>query len=227
MAHHSFLRQLGLFTIPQFLTPTECERWRAVADAQGGKEARVYQDDNDLVDDEQRKTLEVTVADPTQSATQDRVARLLEQLEKHFEFPLADLELVRCLVYRPGDFFRLHADVPDDSTSASALRHRQLALRRVTVVIFLNSPDSDSEPYEGGELSLYGLMGTESSKGFGFPVDVEPGLLVAFPASTMHEVSAVASGKRYTLVTWFLSREPEEDIGADNDNNNAEATGEH
>jgi predicted 2-oxoglutarate/Fe(II)-dependent dioxygenase YbiX len=225
MAHHSFLRQLGVFTIPQFLTPTECERWRVVADAQGGKEARVYLDNSDHVNDEQRKTLEVNITNPIQSAIQERVNGLREQLETHFKFPLAKMDLMRCLVYRPGDFFRLHADAPDDCTTATAVRYRSLALRRVTIVVFLNAPGSPLEPYKGGGLSLYGLMGTQSSESFGFPVDAESGLLIAFPSSMMHEVSVVTAGKRYTLVTWFLTQEPEEVSYADHDNNEAEAPG--
>jgi predicted 2-oxoglutarate/Fe(II)-dependent dioxygenase YbiX len=79
----------------------------------------------------------------------------------------------------------------------------------------LNHPNHGEEPYQGGDLTFFGLMKTPGAKEYGFPVDMETGLLVAFPSATLHEVSPVTGGKRYTLVTWFFAREPKEASNAD------------
>ena len=54
---------------------------------------------------------------------------------------------------------------------------------------------SDPSEYEGGELKLYN--GHE-------PITIkrEKGLIVFFPSYTLHEVTPVTKGERYTLVGW-------------------------
>ncbi len=209
MARHGFLQQLGLFTLPNFLTPEECIEWRGLAAASPGVEAHVYRDDQNLLDEEQRKTLEIAVKDSLQIATERRLRALQADIAGHYDVELDDLASVHCLLYRPGDFFRLHVDRPQpDDIIEDPVKYQELLRRSVTVVVFLNEPGDAAEPYEGGELSLYGLLGTAESAKFGFSVDAEAGLLIAFRASTFHEVSPVLLGKRYTLVTWFLTKEP-------------------
>jgi PKHD-type hydroxylase len=207
MAHHEFLRQLGIFTVPGFLSPQECARWRELAASSDGVEARIYRDREAQLDEEQRKTLAVTVKHPLQIETERRMEELRGAIEVHFGVELDGLDNVHCLVYRTGDFFRLHADVSNKIDPQG--KYAKILRRRVTVVVFLNHPGDGAEPYEGGELRLYGLMGTPAAANFGFPAEAESGLLIAFPATTMHEVSPVTGGKRYTLVTWFLAGEPE------------------
>jgi predicted 2-oxoglutarate/Fe(II)-dependent dioxygenase YbiX len=209
MAHHAFLRHLGLFTVPGFLTPQECTQWRELAAATEGVEARVYRDGSAERDDEQRKTLAVTIEHSVRVETERRMQGLRRALEIHFGVELQEMEKLQCLVYRPGDFFRLHADVSDEIDRRGKFAH--LLRRRVTIVVFLNDPGDTAAPYRGGELCLYGLMETPGSANFGFPVDAESGLLLAFRATTMHEVSPISEGNRYTLVTWFLARGGSED----------------
>jgi predicted 2-oxoglutarate/Fe(II)-dependent dioxygenase YbiX len=35
------------------------------------------------------------------------------------------------------------------------------------------------------------------------PLEAEEGLLIAFPAGVLHEVTPVLRGSRYTLATWY------------------------
>lgn len=204
MANYTFLQKLGVFAIPGFLTPEECGQWRSVANATEGRAAMVYSETNAAVIEEHRRTLDVLVEGPIRAALEEKLRALQPVLEKEFDVQLGEFETVQCLVYRTGDFFRLHADAGgetergDDSEMA-----RKINARRVTVLVYLNEPNHATEPYGGGVLSLYGLMGGAAGKGFGFPVDVETGLLIAFRPTLMHEVSPVEHGKRYSLVTWF------------------------
>lgn len=207
MAHHEFLRKLGIFAVPRFLTEQECAHWRELADATKGVQANVYEDKQARLNEDYRKTLAVTVQDPLQADTVSRIEELRPAISAHFGVEIGDMERLQCLIYRPGDFFRAHRDVVDEPVLLE--KSGSLSRRVVTIVVFLNEPACAAAPYQDGILTLYGLMGTPSAAGFGFGVDAEGGLLVAFPSGTLHEVSPVTEGKRYTLVTWFLATEPE------------------
>jgi PKHD-type hydroxylase len=67
-----------------------------------------------------------------------------------------------------------------------------IATRKVSVSIQLNP----SEEFEGGRLLLYKSA---------VPIDPElvQGKLVAFPSYTLHEVTPVTKGTRYSLVCWI------------------------
>lgn len=205
MADYSFLQKLGVFAIPGFLTPEECAQWRSVAAATGGKEAMILKGEKGVVAEDYRKTLDVFVQDPVREALETKLQTLRPEMERYFEMELGRFDPVRCLLYRPGDFFRMHVDAtPEEkATEEFAFLHQ----RRLTVLVYLNDPQHGTEPYEGGTLSLFGLLGGVAGKEFGFPVDVETGLLIVFRSTVPHEVSPVESGKRFSLVTWFLAHE--------------------
>jgi len=222
MANSEFLRRLGLFTVADFLTPAECAHLRGLVAASQGEEATVYRDREIQLDEQTRKTLEVRVKDPVQLDVERRIHGLSPAFERYFGLELDGADRLHWLVYRSGDFFRVHSDVPAAATVDPSGPYRQIALRAVSVVVFLNHPNHNEEPYQGGDLTFYGLMETPGAKEYGFPLDAETGLLVAFPSATLHEVPPVTSGKRYTLVTWFFAREPEEDSNADHHDDKTE-----
>jgi SM-20-related protein len=76
--------------------------------------------------------------------------------------------------------------------------------RRISVVLFVNGGSDEPAPGSlgGGALTFYGLMG-DGGQSVGLPVDAESGLAVAFPSATLHGVSPVTHGQRFTVVTWF------------------------
>jgi predicted 2-oxoglutarate/Fe(II)-dependent dioxygenase YbiX len=219
MAHHTFLRQLGLFTVANFLSPEQCACLRKLADSSSGHAAHVYQKGESRLDETQRKGLDVALSGSDKHEVEQKIKALRANLEQHFGGDLGEIDPVRCLVYRPGDFFTLHADAVESD------EYRFLGKRRISVVVFLNDPNHPTAAYRGGELSFYGLMSAPGKERFGFPVDSETGLLVAFPARMLHEVSRIAEGKRYTLVTWFFGKEQTVDEDADHDEVEAEASG--
>ena len=98
-----------------------------------------------------------------------------------FEWPLEGREGVNLLRYDPGGFYKPHVDKADLPAWPPASR------RAFTVVLFLES-SRDADPvggFSGGLLRLF----PEAAE----PVDIVPrrGMLVAFPAETVHEVSPV------------------------------------
>jgi predicted 2-oxoglutarate/Fe(II)-dependent dioxygenase YbiX len=224
MANSAFLQQMGIFTMPAFLSLEECIHWRSVAVTTGGHEAPVYGDGEKKINENFRKTLTVTVDESVRSKLEERILSLRGDLERHFGVELEGIEQLHCLMYRPGDFFQMHSDsgeLKEDDQSEIA---KNLRRRRVTILIFLNSQNDETEPYEGGVLTLYGLMKGAAASTFGFPVDVEqPGLLIAFPSSMLHEVSQVTAGRRYSLVAWFQARKQNQNEHDDHHNLQAEA----
>jgi predicted 2-oxoglutarate/Fe(II)-dependent dioxygenase YbiX len=219
MAHHTFLRQLGLFTLPNFLSPEQCARLRKLADRSSGHAARVYKKGEARLDETHRKTLDVALSEADKREVEQKIRALRANLEQHFGGNLGGIDSVRCLVYGPGDFFTLHADAVESE------KYDFLGRRRISVVIFLNDPNHPVEAYQGGQLSFYGLMNAPGRERFGFSADSETGLLVAFPATMLHEVSPITQGKRYTLVSWFFEKEQTVDDNADHDEVEAEAQG--
>ena len=117
------------------------------------------------------------------------------ELEEYFGLSLNYSKPVQALVYETGHYFAMHKD---DVANEDGKIHR-----KITTVLFLNeqSADQDGLNYEGGLLKLYGLLPHLPQKGFSVPC--RKGSLVAFRSDTVHEVTEVISGQRFTLVVWF------------------------
>jgi predicted 2-oxoglutarate/Fe(II)-dependent dioxygenase YbiX len=104
---------------------------------------------------------------------------------------------VSFLRYGPNGHYRAHRDRSHKSHTEEAAR------RRVSVVLFLNDATSEVG-FRGGQLRLYGLMGTGPHEHIGFDFDPEAGTLIAFDSTLMHEVVEISQGVRCAAVCWFL-----------------------
>jgi predicted 2-oxoglutarate/Fe(II)-dependent dioxygenase YbiX len=120
-------------------------------------------------------------------ACRDRVSEALG-------LPLGDREGAGFIRYPAGGFYRPHRDRGDDPGWEAAAR------RSVALVLFLNTSRASGLPgeFDGG---LLRLLFADAD------VDVVPeaGLLVAFPADVLHEVTAVCDGTRDAVADWFYS----------------------
>ena len=199
MPDHAFFRSFGLFTRSGFLSLDECAELRDVADHSKGEGAKVYSGGKYILREEYRKTLQAPLTGEAGDRLHEKIEALRPELESCFDLTLGKLYETRCLIYRPGDFFELHMD----SIAKTEEGFESIASRQVSVVTFLNDPNDPEQPYTGGAINFHGLMDVPGSNKFGFPLDPEPGLLVAFCSDVLHGVSPVEVGKRYSLVTWF------------------------
>lgn len=104
-----------------------------------------------------------------------------------FDVSLTDREGAGFIRYPEGGFYAPHRDCADVPSWPDAAR------RRIALVVFLNDAS--------GTLRLF----LDNS-----PVDINPreGLLVAFPADTLHEVTVVQDGVRDAIVDWFYDLLP-------------------
>jgi len=200
-----FFASLGLFTRRGFLDPDTCARLRAEVKHAPANPSTVRADARSYeVDRSTRSTAWAQVADEAVELVEARLASVLPEVAQQYDLPLTGVQRLQFLVYEQGDFFKPHRDRAEGDDEASFSRARAVA-----AVIFLNGEGDPTagEAYRGGELTLYGLFDRSDGEGegLGFPLEAEEGLLITFPADVLHEVRLVEEGKRYTVVTWFVT----------------------
>ena len=198
--HASLLARFGIFVDEGFLEPELCERiTKEMAESEGALATVAEGETGNEVREQQRKTKYAKVSDETRAAALDRFDALRPRLAEHFGVRLSGVQKPQFLRYEEGDYFGAHADSSANEDAPDYARERV-----VSAVAFVNAPSDDPRPgrYGGGELSFYGLM--EANPELGFGVDAAPGLLVAFRSETLHGVSPVTHGQRYTIASWFF-----------------------
>lgn len=194
--------RLGLFLVKDFFDAELCARLRSEARSVTAVAATIRKEGSThVIDESVRKTNRANVSALTKSMVEARLLALQPRVESHFDVVLAGYERPQFLVYKQGDYYGPHQDSNSEPDAPDYVR-----ARRVSVVIFLDSaagaPGRDA--YCGGSLTLYGLIDDSGWKTYGFPLIGEAGLLVAFRSDTVHEVTPLTDGERYTIVSWFF-----------------------
>jgi predicted 2-oxoglutarate/Fe(II)-dependent dioxygenase YbiX len=196
-----FFAKFGFFVHQDFLDAETCLRIRAEMAAVPSTAATVVESTGpqQAVDEATRRTKSAKVSQITQISVIERLHELRFALEKHFTFALVKCQQPQFLVYKVGDFFRPHEDNSFDPEAPDYVKER-----KVSVVILLNGEsDTDPDGYSGGSLTFYELL-PDKGKGLGFPLIGRAGMLVAFRSETLHGVTSVISGERYSVVSWFV-----------------------
>jgi len=202
MPKPAFFKQFGLFVIPNFLDQeSSLELCRRMTTAPAEKAQVTSPLGEDRLDEYRRKVDASILPKEMQFPLKQRMRELIPEIAKHFAVEVVDCESPQYLVYRPGDFFKAHKD----SGGSEKVRRRA-----VSAVIFLNNESHEPAEggYGGGHLTFYGLLEGPQWEKCGLPLQGEPGLLVAFRSETVHEVTPVLHGQRFTVVTWFRGPEP-------------------
>ena len=185
----------NVLVIKDFLNPDSCSRIVAEMRAAGGRPAAVYgTGESGAVQVGVRKTTLVEVSDVTREYIHRLILERKQSLNLHFGGEVNECEQPQFLHYYPGDYFVAHQD------GNTPLIHDDTRLRKLSLIIFLNSRTGTSESFEGGELTLHGKYPDIDAR---LAVPNEVGTLVVFPAETTHEVRPVTAGERYTIVSWF------------------------
>jgi SM-20-related protein len=193
--------RLGLFAVSDFLEPDLRERVRSSVASATAVPATVRQEGDVYgVDEDTRRTKQVSVPDETAALVRQRLLAVKPEVEKHYGVQLTALQPLQFLVYSKGDFFRRHVDRGPEAKDATFSKQR-----RVSAILFLNgeSQEPAADSYGGGALTIYGLLDDKRAGELGLPLTGEPGLLITFPSEMVHEVTPVTHGQRYTVATWF------------------------
>jgi SM-20-related protein len=197
----SFFSSFGLLAVPNFLERDVCAEIRQEmrSASEVAATARVAERSY-AVDQRSRKTNWAEVSEETSSLVSERLLSLREDVAGVFGIEVSGIQQPQFLRYREGDFFAAHQDRGSDRKGAKFAQRRE-----VSAVIFLNDETDEPRPdtYEGGALTLFGLLDAGDDRDVGLPVQGEAGALIAFSSELLHEVTAISRGERYTVVSWF------------------------
>jgi len=195
-----FFTRFGLFVRKNFLAQELCTRCCSEMNAAAQAQATIAgPNETDILDENIRKVKWADVPATSVSLVEARLLALIPTLERHFNVTLTECQPLSFLTYQEGDFYHVHDDCGDDARPD----HRG---RKVSVVIFLNrqAQQPADDTYCGGSLTFYGLIDDPRWLTYGFPLNSEPGLLIAFRSETIHQVLPVTHGKRYSIVSWLF-----------------------
>ena len=202
MPSPNFFRTLGLFVRDDFLDPATCstiQNEMCMAEQEKALVSRKNSQEG-VLDEESRKVLSVNVQRATAEMISDKIWSLKTQLEEHFHVHITNGQGPNFLRYGEGAFYRPHRDKSSEACE-------DILPRQVSVVVFLNgySKEPAENYFGGGLLTFYGLLDGPEWEKCAFPLEPEPGLLVAFRSDTLHEVQPVTFGQRFTIVSWLTS----------------------
>lgn len=168
-------------------TPEQCEAIIQLCENLTLKKSEIVTEtDTNLLNEEYRKSNVAWLPTAKDSAFAWLYANLSEVVkvvnEQFFNYDLDYLENLQFTIYdNNGSHFSKHVD-----NLSSANKNRKLSF---SVQL------SASETYTGGDLLLYnGEKPTYASR--------EQGTINFFPSWTLHEVTPIISGTRYSLVGW-------------------------
>ncbi|HEX5734966.1 MAG TPA: 2OG-Fe(II) oxygenase [Blastocatellia bacterium] len=155
----------------------------------------------DMLKEKVRKSLHAEVSQSSTLLVKERLMALRGKLENHFELSFDSCEKPQFLVYKEGGYFQPHRDGEDEAGKPEYIKSRQ-----ISIVVFLNRESDRPAPnaYCGGALTFYGLIDDPKWKRYGFQLKGETGMLVAFRAGVLHEVTTVTHGTRCSIVSWFF-----------------------
>jgi SM-20-related protein len=185
-----------LHTVPGFFDLAFCRRCREAMD-QGTPEQAEVLGGGIEARPSVRSTTHVDVAPGVLADVERRLDAFRETAARTFGLRLTGREGAGFLRYEAGGFYRPHRDWADDSPWPEAAR------RRVAVVVFLNGSragDGEAGGFEGGTLRLIPDDPGEAVA----TIEPRAGMLVAFRADTLHEVTAVEHGTRDAVVDWYV-----------------------
>ena len=140
----------------------------------------------DIIDNYRKNKVSWIYHDESTEWIYERIAYVIKSLnQEFFNFHLYGIDKLQFTIYNSlGDFYKPHLD--------SGIG---IDVRKLSFVIQLSDPNT----YEGSNLEIYN---TET----GQIVNKNQGTLVAFPSYTLHEVTPIISGTRYSLVGWVLGK---------------------
>lgn len=201
MQNHPPPDAFEIFLLRGFLDSQTCTEIRAEARQSPGFPARIYVEGSpEPIDESVRKTTSVRPSEETISKVEHLLLQQKSPIAEFFDLTLTGCERPQFLLYRAGDFFVRHQDADADQVDWEHLR-----VRKVSIVIFLNDGSADEAPatFGGGFLAFRRENAAAPDEPLTYPLTGETGLLVAFRSDTIHEVTPVTHGERFTVVSWF------------------------
>ena len=176
-------------TVRGYFTPRECERIIALGKSQLAQDATIMtRAESGPTLDRSKRSNSITwfkKEDAGTQALQAKLGRLVQDVNKDvYHFDLAGFgEALQFTRYENiGDTYTWHQDLGIGSTSC----------RKLSVVVQLSDPAT----YRGCDLQIY-------REGEPAAVERSQGTVLIFPSWTLHRVTPLEAGVRYSLVAWI------------------------
>jgi PKHD-type hydroxylase len=175
--------------VKDVLTPGELEQLRLIAKSAKFVDGKISNPHN-----EAKNNLQIDTAQPDANRAAQIAGAAINRNEqiRNFVFPKRMASPLLCR-YEVGMTYGVHADSAYIPLPTAPLRSD------VSGTLWLADPLT----YEGGELRIH--LGSES-----VTVKGEPGSMVVYPSTTLHEVVPVRSGQRLVMITFIESFIPDQ-----------------
>ena len=170
----------------QAFTPEECQKIIDYAEQFEKRDAGVSNKGELNAEIRESKVVWIT-PDPEINWVYQRLTDIITRLnEDYFRFDLFGFtEGFQFTEYNaPSGHYGKHVDSMFNGT-----------VRKLSFVLQLSNP----KDYEGGELQIHLSDNPETMK-------KEQGTVIAFPSPTLHEVTPITEGRRYSLVGWITGK---------------------
>ena len=189
----------NLYLDPAFFEARQCGELAAELGASPEARATLHgRGQASAVDERVRKVARLAPSAATVESITRRLLDARDAVSAHFGVACTSCEEPQFLRYREGDFFVAH----QDGNTGMLLNDKEMS-RKISLVIFLTPESAQPSPGAHGGGSLVFSEWRAGRKPGRFSLSAQAGMLVAFTADTTHEVTPVAWGDRYSIVSWF------------------------
>lgn len=181
-----------------FLSIAEChDVVRAMQDAPR-EPAQVVRAGESILDESLRLCFDHRFPEDLKRAVGDRMASYFADHRIAFDSDADHLYGPYFMSYEKGSFFRAHRDVANHKNDPP-----RLAAHRWSLLLYLNGRDAAGAlpTFDGGALTLYETDPRLRDRRV--VVVPEPGMLLLFRSSLLHEVATVREGTRYAVAGWM------------------------
>jgi len=193
------LKKFGLYIDEHFLSKETCMELCNEMKRSNKQAGNVFyqKSKREYKDSTLRKTQTCEVNNESHKVIAEKILSIKPTLEAFFNEQYSRTwEEPKFLEYKKGDYFLPHTD--------------EQAHRKLNISIYLNNqtqmPEPSNRNYTGGELKIYNLVQSPKWKNRGFSIPGIQGMLIAYPANLIHEVTVVETGYRYAIVSRFLDK---------------------
>lgn len=203
MPFPDFFAQFGLFYEYDFVTPEFCQQIRSEMEGAPIFEGKIWNPHHgEFTNTHAKKRKETqSLSAETVSLVTEKLTSLIPQIESTFDVKLKGVQMPKFTRYDEGDYYGRHVDVVINQDAPP-----ELLERKISVIVFLSQEGEEPNEgdYCGGNLTFYGFINDPQWHGVGLPLESEQGLLICFRPNTLHEVTPVTHGSRYTITTWYI-----------------------
>jgi Rps23 Pro-64 3,4-dihydroxylase Tpa1-like proline 4-hydroxylase len=173
-----------------------------IIESSPGEPAQVVRAGESILDQSLRSCIDHHVSDSFKRPIKSRLTAFFHSHRTELD-PESDADFLYgpyFMSYSNGSYFRAHRDVANHKNDPP-----RLAAHRWSVLLYLNGREAtaDLPTFDGGALIIYETDPRLQDRRV--VIVPQPGLLLLFRSSLMHEVTTVLGGTRYAVAGWMSS----------------------